>query len=186
MFQYKFRANAMFQYNFFISSIIPRSQCYVSIQVYIIHHIQGLMLCFNTIAYIIHHTQEPMLCFNTSLYYSSYLVLVANAMFQCNCLYNAMFQYNCLYYPSGIERFRGYKRIYRSQMLPFSSLVRHAGKTVGLFFFFPHPTGGKKKNEKKKTTSYLEGRGCCMREGKKGQPGDCRAANISVRTPRRK
>ena len=37
-------------------------------------------------------------------------------MFQCNCLYNAMFQYNCLYYLSGIERFRGYKRIYRSQM----------------------------------------------------------------------
>jgi len=61
-----------------------------------------------------------------------------------------MFQYNCLYYPSylgaypsGIERFRGYKRIYRSQMLPFSRLLRHAGKTVGLFF--PQPTGGDTK-----------------------------------------
>ena len=67
-------------------------------------------------------------------------------MFQYNCSYypsylvaNAMFQYNCLYYQSGIERFRGYKRIYRSQMLPFSRLLRHAGKTVGLFF--PQPTG---------------------------------------------
>ena len=49
MFQYKFRPNAMFQYNFFISSIIQRSQCYVSIKVYIINHIQGLMLCFNKI-----------------------------------------------------------------------------------------------------------------------------------------
>ena len=54
---------------------------------------------------------------------------------------------------SGIERFRCYKRIYRSQMPPFSRLLQHAGKTVGLFFFFPQPMGGKTKNLTKKKRS---------------------------------
>ena len=46
-----------------------------------------------------------------------------------------------------IDRFRGYKRIYRSQMPPFSRLLRHAGKRWAYSFSPAH--GGPKSFDEK-------------------------------------
>ena len=143
-----FRSQCYVSIQLLILSIILRSQCYVSIQVYIIHHIQYQqpMLCFNAIAYI-------MLCFSTTAYITHLGQKdfeVTSASIDPRCAYiihhiqQLMLCFNTIAYiiHLGKKDFEVTSASIDPRCSHLVALYDTQEKTVGLFFFFPQPTGG--------------------------------------------